>query len=128
MHGVPLHHGQSSAFSMTLVEAHSDAKTSPAEHQAHSCCACHVSSFANDERCIDKMMTSNCCGVGRSRLFSSILSYILHCQTGDVTEELQWNPKLTDGLLSTGLSGLFPELSPDLPADGFSPGVLWSDK
>ena len=73
-------------------------------------------------------MTSNCCGVGRSRLFSSILPYILHCQTGDVTEELQWNPKLTDGLLSTGLSGLFPELPPDLPADGFSPGVFWSHK
>ena len=35
---------------------------------------------------------------------------------------------LTDELLSTGPTGLFPQLSPDLPAEGFSPGVLWSDK
>ena len=35
---------------------------------------------------------------------------------------------LTDGLLSTGLTGLCPESFPDLPAEGFSPGVLWGDK
>ena len=35
---------------------------------------------------------------------------------------------LTDELLSTGPTGLFPQLSPDLPAEGFSPGALWSDK
>ena len=45
--GILLRHSESFAFSMTLKKAHSDATTSPAEHQAHSCCACHVSSFAN---------------------------------------------------------------------------------
>ena len=49
-HGALLRHSDSFAFSMTLKKAHSGAKTSPAEHQAHSCCTCHVSSFANDTR------------------------------------------------------------------------------
>ena len=123
--GVLLHHSESFAFSITLKQAHSDAKTSPAERQAHSCCTCHGSSFASYQIWNDKWWREIAAGpddLGHFPPFSPTsctpkLASSQRNSNGIRNYKSEVENSLTYGLLSTGL---FPELSPDLPAEGVS--------